>query len=46
MVMCAEVGTGASIEFISPPDNRGEGSWVENQLEDYPDGTVVEFMFD
>lgn len=45
MAMCAEGGTGADIEYITPSDNRGAGSWVGNQLEDYPDGTIVEFVF-
>nr|WP_025681781.1 NucA/NucB deoxyribonuclease domain-containing protein [Paenibacillus massiliensis] len=44
MAMCAEGGEGADIEYISPKDNRGAGSWVGNQLEDYPDGTRVEFL--
>lgn len=44
MAMCAEGGEGADIEYISPKDNRGAGSWVGNQLEDYPDGTRVEFI--
>ncbi|WP_339194237.1 NucA/NucB deoxyribonuclease domain-containing protein [Paenibacillus sp. FSL P4-0176] len=44
MAMCAEGGEGADIEYISPSDNRGAGSWVGNQLEEYPDGTVVEFI--
>ncbi|MCM3783820.1 NucA/NucB deoxyribonuclease domain-containing protein [Neobacillus mesonae] len=46
MAMCAEGGTGASIEYINPSDNRGAGSWVGNQLDDYPDGTKVEFVFE
>lgn len=46
MAMCAEGGEGADIEYISPSDNRGAGSWVGNQLEDYPDGTLVEFIFE
>ncbi|MFK0524727.1 hypothetical protein ACINKY_21235 [Paenibacillus illinoisensis] len=46
MAMCAEGGEGADIEYISPSDNRGAGSWVGNKLEDYPDGTVVEFTFE
>jgi hypothetical protein len=46
MAMCAEGGAGADIEYISPSDNRGAGSWVGNKLEDYPDGTVVEFKFE
>ncbi|MDF9843611.1 MULTISPECIES: NucA/NucB deoxyribonuclease domain-containing protein [unclassified Paenibacillus] len=45
MAMCAEGGTGADIEYITPADNRGAGSWVGNQLEGYADGTRVEFMF-
>lgn len=46
MAMCAEGGEGADIEYISPSDNRGAGSWVGNQLEGYPDGTLVEFIFE
>lgn len=45
MAMCKEGGTGADIEYISPSDNRGAGSWVGNQLEGYADGVRVEFMF-
>ncbi|WP_150266185.1 NucA/NucB deoxyribonuclease domain-containing protein [Paenibacillus tepidiphilus] len=45
MAMCAEGGAGADIEYITPSDNRGAGSWVGNQLEDYANGTRVEFMF-
>ncbi|WP_276326554.1 NucA/NucB deoxyribonuclease domain-containing protein [Paenibacillus antarcticus] len=45
MAMCAEGGADADIEYISPKDNRGAGSWVGNQLEDYPDGSRVEFIF-
>lgn len=44
MAMCAEGGSGADIEYITPSDNRGAGSWVGNQLEDYSDGTQVEFI--
>ena len=43
MAMCEEGGTGASVEYISPSDNRGAGSWVGNQVSDYPDGTKVLF---
>lgn len=46
MAMCAEGGAGADIEYIDPSDNRGAGSWVGNQLSDYPDGTRVEFIFE
>ncbi|MFE4711214.1 DNA-entry nuclease [Paenibacillus sp. NPDC056722] len=45
MAMCKEGGEGADIEYISPSDNRGAGSWVGNQLEGYADGVRVEFMF-
>ncbi|OAB31204.1 hypothetical protein PMSM_19920 [Paenibacillus macquariensis subsp. macquariensis] len=45
MAMCTEGGVNADIEYISPKDNRGAGSWVGNQLEDYPDGSRVEFIF-
>ncbi|MEK4039337.1 NucA/NucB deoxyribonuclease domain-containing protein [Paenibacillus sp. FSL L8-0493] len=45
MAMCEEGGVGADIEYITPSDNRGAGSWVGNQLENYADGTRVEFMF-
>lgn len=45
MAMCEEGGVGADIEYITPSDNRGAGSWVGNQLEDYANGTRVEFMF-
>ncbi|MEC1345784.1 NucA/NucB deoxyribonuclease domain-containing protein [Bacillus haynesii] len=43
MAMCEEGGTGASVDYISPSDNRGAGSWVGNQVSDYPDGTKVLF---
>ncbi|UQZ32844.1 DNA-entry nuclease [Paenibacillus sp. PK3_47] len=46
MAMCAEGGAGADIEYITPSDNRGAGSWVGNQLEEYPDGTRVKFIFE
>lgn len=45
MAMCKEGGAGADIEYISPSDNRGAGSWVGNQLEGYADGSRVEFVF-
>lgn len=45
MAMCAEGGAGADIEYITPSDNRGAGSWVGNQLDDFADGTRVEFIF-
>lgn len=44
MAMCAEGGVGASVAYIDSSDNRGAGSWVGNQLEDYPDGTRILFI--
>ncbi len=46
MAMCQEGGVGADIAYISPSDNRGAGSWVGNQLEDYPNGTKVLLMLE
>ncbi|MEQ5975227.1 DNA-entry nuclease [Bacillus cereus] len=43
MAMCKEGGKGAHIEYISPADNRGAGSWVGNKLDKYPDDTRVKF---
>lgn len=45
MAMCQEGGEGADIAYIKPSDNRGAGSWVGNQLENFADGTRVELMF-
>ncbi|ABS22940.1 NucA/NucB deoxyribonuclease domain-containing protein [Bacillus cytotoxicus] len=44
MAMCKEGGKGAHIEYISPADNRGAGSWVGNKLDKYQDGTRVKFV--
>ncbi|WIY60055.1 DNA-entry nuclease [Bacillus arachidis] len=44
MAMCKEGGKDAHIEYISPADNRGAGSWVGNKLDKYPDGTRVKFV--
>ncbi|MEK8129821.1 NucA/NucB deoxyribonuclease domain-containing protein [Paenibacillus filicis] len=44
MAMCREGGRGADIQYISPSDNRGAGSWVSNKLEPYQDGTRVQFI--
>ncbi len=41
MAMCDEGGTGADVAYVHSSDNRGSGSWVGNQLADYPDGTRV-----
>ena len=44
MAMCEEGGSGASVAYIDPTENRGAGSWVGNALEKYPDGTRVKFI--
>jgi hypothetical protein len=44
MAMCEEGGAGASVAYIDASDNRGAGSWVGNQLEDYPDGVKILFI--
>ncbi|WP_046213082.1 NucA/NucB deoxyribonuclease domain-containing protein [Paenibacillus wulumuqiensis] len=41
MAMCKEGGAGADIRYVTPSDNRGAGSWISNQLDNYPDGTRV-----
>lgn len=46
MAMCAEGGTGADVALVKSSDNRGAGSWVENALEKYSDGTRVMFVVD
>lgn len=46
MAMCDEGGKGADIAYVKPSDNRGSGSWVGNQLEDYPNGTRIMFVID
>lgn len=43
MAMCQEGGLGADVAYVESSDNRGSGSWVGNQLDDYPDGTKVLF---
>ncbi len=44
MAMCSEGGYGADVAYVTSSDNRGAGSWVGNQLENYPDGTKVMIM--
>lgn len=46
MAMCSEGGEGADVQYVKSSDNRGSGSWVGNQLEDYPNGTRVYFIID
>lgn len=45
MAICEEGGEGADIMYVTPKDNRGAGSFIGNQLEDYSDGTRVLFLF-
>lgn len=45
MAMCEEGGLGADVAYVELSDNRGSGSWVGNQLEDYPNGTRILFTF-
>ncbi|ADM70819.1 Sporulation-specific extracellular nuclease [Paenibacillus polymyxa E681] len=44
MAMCAEGGKGANVKYIAPKDNRGAGSWVSHQLDEFEDGTRVKFV--
>jgi len=46
MAMCEEGGEGADIEYVTPSDNRGAGSYISNQLRSYTDGTRVLFVID
>lgn len=46
MAMCAEGGAGADIRYVTPSDNRGAGSWIGGQLNDYADGTRVWIVID
>ena len=41
MAMFKEGGTGASVRYIDPSDNRGAGSSIGNILSDLPNGTKV-----
>ncbi|MCY9668235.1 NucA/NucB deoxyribonuclease domain-containing protein [Paenibacillus alginolyticus] len=44
MAMCAEGGKGADIEYVTPADNRGAGSYIANQLEKFEDGKKVKIV--
>lgn len=44
MAMCKEGGSGADIAYISPSDNRGAGSWIAIQVDEYPDGARVKIV--
>jgi len=44
MAMCREGGNGADVAYVKSSDNRGAGSWIGNQLSDYPDGTRVRIV--
>jgi RHS repeat-associated protein len=41
MAMFKEGGTGASVKYIDPSDNRGAGSSIGNALSDLPNGTRI-----
>jgi len=41
MAFCDEGGTGADIDYVKPADNRGAGSWISHQVDEFPDGTKV-----
>jgi len=40
MAFTREGGAGADIKYIDPSDNRGAGSFIAQQLRDYPNGTA------
>ena len=42
--MFDEGGTGASVRYVSPSDNRGAGSCIGNQCTTLPDGTKVKIV--
>lgn len=41
MAMFKEAGSGASVRYIDPSDNRGAGSSIAHALIKYPNGTRV-----
>lgn len=44
MAVCLEGGKGASVQYVSPSDNRGAGSWVGHQISGFPDGKRILFI--
>jgi RHS repeat-associated protein len=44
MAMFKEGGSGASIRYINPSDNRGAGSSIGSALSDLPNGTVIKIV--
>ncbi|MFJ7557751.1 NucA/NucB deoxyribonuclease domain-containing protein [Bacillus thuringiensis] len=44
MAMCQEGGSGASVRYMSPADNRGAGSYVGSKVSDLPDGTKFKIV--
>ena len=44
MAMCAEGGTGASVKYITPSDNRGAGSYVGSKVSKLPDGAKIKIV--
>ena len=41
MAFCNEGGTGADIEYVNPANNRGAGSWISHQVDEFPNGTKI-----
>ncbi|WP_226003156.1 nuclease [Paenibacillus sp. BJ-4] len=44
LATCTESKVGADVSYISPKDDEGANSWIDQHLEDYSDGTRVEFI--
>ncbi len=44
LATCAESKVGADVSYISPKDDEGANSWIDQHLEDYSDGTRVEII--
>ncbi|SMD69908.1 Sporulation-specific extracellular nuclease precursor [Bacillus paranthracis] len=40
----AEGGTGASVKYITPSDNRGAGSYVGSKVSKLPDGAKIKIV--
>lgn len=44
MAMFKEGGSGASVRYINPSDNRGAGSAIGSALSDYDPGVLVKIV--
>jgi hypothetical protein len=42
--MSKEGGSGASVKYINPSDNRGSGSVMGNEIKGLPDGAIVKIV--